>query len=46
MKTCIVIPSLDMIVVRLGTDREANKHAELYRELMARVMAAVRTEAG
>lgn len=41
MKTCIVVPSLDMVVVRLGSDREANEHPEFYREMMARVMGAV-----
>jgi CubicO group peptidase (beta-lactamase class C family) len=41
MRTCIVAPSLDLVVVRQGNDREANKHVDFYRQLMARVMAAM-----
>jgi CubicO group peptidase (beta-lactamase class C family) len=38
---CAVIPSLDMVVVRLGGNRTLNGHPEFYHELFRRVMAAV-----
>jgi len=41
MKGCFVVPSLDLVVVRLGGDRAMNKHPDFYRELMTRVVAAV-----
>jgi CubicO group peptidase (beta-lactamase class C family) len=38
---CAVIPSLEMVVVRLGGNRTLNDHSEFYHELFSRVMAAV-----
>ena len=38
---CAVIPSLDLVVVRLGADERLNKHPEFFREFFARVIAAV-----
>jgi CubicO group peptidase (beta-lactamase class C family) len=38
---CAVIPSLDMVVVRLGGNRTLNEHPEFYPEFFSRVMAAV-----
>jgi CubicO group peptidase (beta-lactamase class C family) len=38
---CIIIPSLDMVVVRLGANGKLNQEHEYFREMMARVMAAV-----
>lgn len=40
-QACWIFPGLDMIVVRLGSNRTLNDHPEFYRELLARVMAAV-----
>ena len=40
MRTCVVIPSLDLVIVRLGSNRELNKHIEFYGELVGRVVAA------
>jgi CubicO group peptidase (beta-lactamase class C family) len=40
-QACWVVPSLDMVVVRLGPNRELNAHPEYYPELWARLMAAV-----
>jgi CubicO group peptidase (beta-lactamase class C family) len=37
---CAVIPSLDMVVVRLGSNRTLNDHPEFYHELFSRIMAA------
>ena len=37
---CAVIPSLDMVVVRLGGNRTLNDHPEFYPELFSRIMAA------
>ncbi len=37
---CAVIPSLDMVVVRLGGNRALNEHPEFYPELFVRVIAA------
>lgn len=38
---CCVIPSLDLIFVRIGANRELNDHPEYYPELVSRVMSAV-----
>ncbi len=38
---CCVIPSLDMVVVRLGPKRVLNDIQEYYREFLAPIMAAV-----
>lgn len=38
---CVVIPSLDMVVVRLGPMRELNTQPEYYEELFSRIMEAV-----
>jgi hypothetical protein len=38
---CCVIPSLDLVVVRLGPNRVHNEHTEYYRELLGPIMAAV-----
>ena len=38
---CVVIPSLDMVIVRLGPDEKLNRQPNFYREFFARVMAAV-----
>jgi len=40
-QACFVVPSLDMVVVRLGPDRTLNEHPEFYPELWKRLMAAV-----
>lgn len=40
-QACWVVPSLDMVVVRLGPNRELNAHPDYYPELWARLMAAV-----
>jgi CubicO group peptidase (beta-lactamase class C family) len=40
-QACWVFPSLDMIVVRLGSNRPLNDRPEFYRELLSRVMGAV-----
>jgi CubicO group peptidase (beta-lactamase class C family) len=40
-QTCVVVPSLDLVVVRLGPNRTLNEHPEYYRELWSRLMAAV-----
>jgi CubicO group peptidase (beta-lactamase class C family) len=42
MQACWVIPSLDMVVVRLGSSRTLNAHLEFYREFLARIIGAVR----
>ncbi len=41
MRGCFVVPSLDLVVVRLGGDQRMNEHRDFYRELMTRVVAAV-----
>jgi len=38
---CAVIPSLDMVVVRVGGNRTLNEHPEFYLELFSRIMAAI-----
>jgi CubicO group peptidase (beta-lactamase class C family) len=40
-QACFVVPSLDMVVVRLGPNRDLNEHPEFYPELWSRIMAAV-----
>jgi CubicO group peptidase (beta-lactamase class C family) len=40
-QACFVVPSLDMVVVRLGPERELNRRQEFYPELWGRLMAAV-----
>jgi len=40
-QACWVVPSLDLVVVRLGAHRVLNDHPEYYRELWSRIMAAV-----
>jgi CubicO group peptidase (beta-lactamase class C family) len=40
-QVCAIIPSLDMVVVRLGPNRTLNEHPEFYRELFSRIMAAL-----
>jgi CubicO group peptidase (beta-lactamase class C family) len=40
-QTCAVVPSLDLVVVRLGPERKLNDHPEYYRELWSRLMAAI-----
>jgi CubicO group peptidase (beta-lactamase class C family) len=40
-QACFVVPSLDMVVVRLGPNRALNEHPEFYHELWERLMAAV-----
>ncbi len=40
-QACFVVPSLDMVVVRLGPDKSLNEHPEYYHELWKRLMAAV-----
>jgi CubicO group peptidase (beta-lactamase class C family) len=42
MQACWIIPSLDMIVVRLGSSRALNSRIDFYSEFLARVMEAVR----
>ncbi len=44
MRGCFVVPSLDLIVIRLGGDHRMNEHREFYRELMTRVVASIETE--
>jgi CubicO group peptidase (beta-lactamase class C family) len=41
MQACWIIPSLDMLVVRLGPNRGLNAQPGFYREFLARVMKAV-----
>ncbi len=41
MQACWIIPSLDMIVVRLGSSRALNSRIDFYAEFLARVMRAV-----
>lgn len=43
---CWIFPSLDMIVVRLGSNRTLNDHPEFYQELLSRVIAAVESTGG
>jgi CubicO group peptidase (beta-lactamase class C family) len=38
---CALIPSLDLIVARLGANRALNDRSDYYHELFARIMAAV-----
>jgi hypothetical protein len=38
---CCVIPSLDMVIVRLGPKRELNEVQEYYTEFLSRVTSAV-----
>jgi CubicO group peptidase (beta-lactamase class C family) len=38
---CCVIPSLDMVIVRLGPNRVHNEHTEYYAEFLKPIMAAV-----
>jgi CubicO group peptidase (beta-lactamase class C family) len=38
---CCVIPSLDMVVVRLGPHRGLNDHQEYYSEFLSRIVKAV-----
>ncbi len=40
-QACFVVPSLDLVVVRLGADRKLNEHPEYYHELWKRLMDAV-----
>ena len=40
-QACWIFPSLDMVVVRLGSNATLNDHPEFYPELLSRVMAAV-----
>jgi CubicO group peptidase (beta-lactamase class C family) len=40
-QACFVVPSLDLVVVRLGPDQKLNEHPEFYHELWRRLMAAV-----
>jgi CubicO group peptidase (beta-lactamase class C family) len=40
-QTCCVIPSLDMVVVRLGPHAEHNNHLEYYPEFLSRIMAGI-----
>jgi CubicO group peptidase (beta-lactamase class C family) len=40
-QACWIIPSLDLVVVRLGAHRDLNSRPEYYRELLSRVTAAV-----
>jgi CubicO group peptidase (beta-lactamase class C family) len=40
-QACFVVPSLDLVVVRVGSDRKLNEHPEFYSELWKRLMAAV-----
>ena len=41
MQGCFIVPSLDLIVIRLGGDHRRNKHREFYRELMTRVVQSL-----
>ncbi|MBI3465450.1 MAG: serine hydrolase [Planctomycetes bacterium] len=38
---CCVIPSLDLVFVRVGSNAELNSHPEYYPELLSRVVASV-----
>lgn len=40
-QACFVVPSLDMVVVRLGPNRPLNEHPEFYHGLWKRLMEAV-----
>jgi hypothetical protein len=40
-QACFVVPSLDMIVVRLGPNRTLNEHPEFYHGLWKPLMKAV-----
>jgi hypothetical protein len=40
-QACFVVPSLDMVAVRLGPDRILNEYPEFYHELWKRLMKAV-----
>jgi CubicO group peptidase (beta-lactamase class C family) len=40
-QACFIVPSLDMVVVRLGPNRALNDHPEFYQELWKRLGAAV-----
>jgi CubicO group peptidase (beta-lactamase class C family) len=40
-QTCCVIPSLDMVVVRLGPHQQHNDHPEYYPELLSRIVAGI-----
>jgi hypothetical protein len=40
-QTCCVIPSLDMLIVRLGPHRVHNEHPEYYSEFVSRIMAGI-----
>lgn len=40
-QACFVVPSLDMIVVRLGPNSTLNQHPEFYQELWKRLMLAI-----
>jgi CubicO group peptidase (beta-lactamase class C family) len=40
-QTCCVIPSLDMVVVRLGPNRVHNEHPEYFQGFLAPIMAAI-----
>jgi CubicO group peptidase (beta-lactamase class C family) len=40
-QACFVVPSLDMVVVRLGPNRALNGHPEFYHELWTRLIAAI-----
>ncbi|MCX7045467.1 MAG: DUF5060 domain-containing protein [Candidatus Sumerlaeota bacterium] len=40
-QACFIVPSLDMVVVRIGADRKLNEHPEFYHELWNRLMPAV-----
>jgi CubicO group peptidase (beta-lactamase class C family) len=40
-QACFVVPSLDLVVVRLGPNRKLNEHPEYYRELWKRLRAAL-----
>jgi len=42
MQACWVIPSLDLVVVRLGANRGLNAQPGFYREFMGKVVAALR----
>ena len=41
-QACFVVPSLDMVVVRLGRNRTLNEHPEFYHQLWSRLMGAVK----
>jgi CubicO group peptidase (beta-lactamase class C family) len=41
-QACFVVPSLDLVVVRLGPERKLNEHPDYYRELWSRLMAALK----